>query len=98
MKKKTRNRRVNISIEICFERFREELESNLKRALEKALVNEKEIYIKFYIDNIEEARVTLTSELFGMHLIDGMNYEEYKLLKIKINRITEEYIKAVKNC
>jgi vacuolar-type H+-ATPase subunit E/Vma4 len=96
--KKTRSRRVNISIEICFKRFREELERNLKRALEKALNNEKEIYMNIYIDSIDEARVTLNSELFGMHLIGGMDYKEYKLLKIKINRITEEYIKAVKNC
>jgi hypothetical protein len=89
--KKMRTRRVNISIEVCFNNFYEELDKNLKRAFE-----DKDL-IDLRIENIERAGSNLRHELFGMHLIGGFNWKEYLVLREKVYRITREYVAKVES-
>lgn len=89
--KKMRTRRVNISIETCFNSFYNELDRNLRRAYE-----DKDL-IDLRVENIEEAGRDLRSELFGMHLIGGFNWKEYLVLREKVFRITKEYVAKVKS-
>lgn len=90
--KKSRGRRVNISIETCFDSFYNELDSNLRRAYE-----DKDL-IELRIENIEEAGCNLRHELFGMHLVAvGFTWKEYLILREKVFRITKEYVTKVKN-
>ena len=91
MKRTKRSRRVNISIEVCFNSFYKELDINLKRA------SESKDLIDLRIENIEEAGRDLRYELYGMMLIGGFSWKDYLVLREKVYRITKEYVTTIKN-
>ena len=89
--KKTRTRRVNISIETCFNIFYEDLSRNLRKASE-----DKDL-IDLRIENIETSGNELRHELYGMMLIGAFTWKEYLILREKIKRLTKETVKTIKS-
>ena len=91
--KKARSRRVNISIEVCFNSFYKELDTNLKRASE----NKDKDLMKFRVENVKEAGRDLRYELYGMHLIGGFSWKEYLVLREKVYRITRDCVATIES-